>query len=100
MAAQGMDDAAIRSLVVRLARPHPSGGDVIARAAILAEGADFAAVLRWITAHAGVPEEAPAADARSAMGLHGSRTTGSGEAGIVPARRFVFPPGALAASAP
>ena len=99
-AVHGMDDAAIRSLVVRLARPHASGGDVIARAAILAEGGDFAAVVRWITAHSGVPEEAPVARTRGGSGIHGARGTGSGEAGSVPARRFVFPPGALEASAP
>ena len=46
-----MDDDAIRTLVTRLARPHASGGNVISRAAILAEGADFDAVTRWITAH-------------------------------------------------
>jgi hypothetical protein len=51
-----VDDDAIRALVTRLARPHPSGGEVIERAAILAEGADFAAVMVWITAHDGIPE--------------------------------------------
>jgi hypothetical protein len=35
-----MDADAIRSVVTRLARPHRAGGDVIERAAILAEGAD------------------------------------------------------------
>lgn len=88
-----MDDDAIRSLVIRLARPHSSGGDVIERAAILAEGADFDAVTTWITAHAGAPEAAaPAAPSR---GLHGSRMTDGGGARQETARRFVLPPGAL-----
>ena len=56
IATPGLDDDAIRALVIRLARPHGSGGEVIERAAILAEGADSAAVIAWITAHAGVPE--------------------------------------------
>ena len=33
-------DEAIRAVVTRLSRPHASGGAVIERAAILAEGAD------------------------------------------------------------
>jgi hypothetical protein len=39
-----VDDDAIHILVTRLARPHISGGEAIERAAILAEGADSAAV--------------------------------------------------------
>jgi hypothetical protein len=64
------DDDATRAVVTRLARRHPSGGRVIERAAILAEGADSAAVVAWIVAHRGVPEAAlPAAQ----RGLHGQR---------------------------
>ena len=44
---------AIRAVVARLARPHRSGGDVIERAAILAEGGDSTAIFDWISAHAG-----------------------------------------------
>jgi hypothetical protein len=63
------EDDAIRAVVARLSRPHRSGGAVIERAAILAEGAASADILAWITAHAGVPEAtAPAAAPR---GLHG-----------------------------
>jgi len=40
-----MDDLEINALVTRLSRPHPSGGVVIERAAILAAGADFPAVM-------------------------------------------------------
>jgi hypothetical protein len=89
-----VDDDAIRALVTRLARPHPSGGEVIERAAILAEGADFAAVMTWITAHAGIPE-AQVAKAPS-HGLHGSRLGYGGEAAPRPPLRFVLPAGALA----
>ncbi len=83
-----MDDDAIRILVTRLARPHRSGGEVVERAAILAAGADSAAVLAWITAHDGQPE--PVVPAASRRGLHGARST-EGES-----LRYVLPPGALA----
>jgi hypothetical protein len=89
-----VDDDAIRAVVTRLARPHPSGGEVIERAAILAEGADFNAVMTWITAHAGIPE-APAATP-SRHGLHGSRLNDDGGKGPQTPLRFVLPAGALA----
>ena len=89
-----MDDDAIRALLRRLARPHASGGEVVERAAILAEGADFAAVMAWIAAHAGVADTQVATTPRS--GLHGSRlSSGSGAAPRTPLR-FVLPAGALA----
>jgi len=88
-----VDDDAIRALVTRLARPHPSGGDVIERAAILAEGADLAAVIAWITAHAGIPEARVAAAPRH--GLHG-RLNDSGGAEPRTPLRYVLPAGALA----
>jgi hypothetical protein len=87
-----MDDDAIRELVIRLSRRHRSGGKVIERAAILAEGADSDAVVGWIVAHAGQPEESVAAPA--SRGLHGSRLTPTGEAARAPAR-YVLPAGAL-----
>src|SRR3954469_21977474 len=59
-----------RAIVTRLARRHPSGGRVIERAAILAEGADCAAVVAWIIAHRGEPEAALPATQR---GIHGAR---------------------------
>jgi hypothetical protein len=40
-----MDDDVILTLLRRLARPHASGGAVIERAAILAEGSDYASVI-------------------------------------------------------
>jgi hypothetical protein len=92
-----MDDADIRSLVTRLARPHPSGGAVIERAAVMAEGADFHEVMKWIESHGGKPEETtPVAGRGTRHGLHGARLNdSSGAASGVP-RRFVLPPGALA----
>ena len=89
-----MDDEDIRALVTRLARPHFSGGEVIERAAILAEGADSAAVIEWITAHAGIPEAAVATSPRH--GLHGSRLADSSGAESRPPLRFVLPAGVLA----
>lgn len=88
-----MDDLEINALVTRLSRPHASGGVVIERAAILAAGTDFPAVMNWITAHAGTPDE-PASDA-GIGGLHGSRIKdGDGTRSPVPLR-FVLPAGAL-----
>jgi hypothetical protein len=89
-----MDDDTIRALVTRLARPHSSGGEVIERAAILAEGADFAAVMAWITAHDGIAETQVAK--APSHGLHGSRLSYSGGAEPRTPHRFVLPAGALA----
>jgi hypothetical protein len=89
-----VDDDTIRALVKRLARPHPSGGEVVERAAILAEGADFAAVMEWITAHAGIPETQVAK--APSHGLHGSRLSYGGGGASRPPLRFVLPAGALA----
>ena len=87
-----MEDEDIRRLVARLARPHSSGGDVIERAAILAEGADASGVVAWITDHGGHPEAPGARPA--ANGLHSSRLTPS--AASAPVRRYVLPAGQLA----
>jgi hypothetical protein len=85
------DSDSIRALVQRLARQHRSGGLVIERAAILAEGADCAAVVAWITAHDGQPEEAPVSSAKGG-GLHGQRLSDQGHR--LPAR-YVLPSGVL-----
>ena len=83
----------IQATVARLSRPHRSGGAVIERAAILAEGADSKAIFAWITAHAGEPEvTAPAAPVR---GLYGSGFGGGVTTSRGPAR-YVLPAGALA----
>ncbi len=90
---QPVDDDVIRALVTRLGRPHPSGGVVIERAAIVAEGAEFEAVMRWILARGGKPEAAVQTPSRH--GLHGSRLHTSGETEPRTPRRFVLPAGAL-----
>jgi len=89
-----MEDLAIRTLLSRLARPHASGGQVIERAALLAEGADFPEVIAWITAHAGMPESTVAAP--SARGLHSPRVSDGGGAASRPPQRYVLPTGTLA----
>jgi hypothetical protein len=89
-----MEEDAIRELVKRLGRPHPSGGTVIERAAILSQGADFNAVVEWIVAHDGRAEAAAPAAAPS--GLYGSRLSNSAGAEPRNALRFVLPAGALA----
>jgi hypothetical protein len=86
-------DAEIHALVKRLARPHPSGGDVVERAALLASG-DFAAAMAWIADHGGVAEAVASEAPR--RGLHGPRLGLSGGAETRPPLRFVLPAGSLA----
>jgi len=87
-----VDDETIRALVTRLARPGHSGGDVIERAAIFAEGADFAEVMAWIIARGGTAE---AVLSTAGGGLH-DQHFGARQGAVAPTpRRFVLPPGAL-----
>jgi hypothetical protein len=90
-AVESQEDA-IRALLERLARRHPSGGLVVERAAILAEGADCAAVVAWIAAHDGKPEAAIVSS--KGGGLHGSRLSDPIAEGRPPAR-YVLPANAL-----
>ena len=83
-----VDDDMIRALIARLARPHPSGGVAIERAALLASGADFGAAMTWIHAHGGRSEVPPA---HAERGLHGARQA----AGKAPPLRYTLPAGAL-----
>jgi hypothetical protein len=87
-----MEDEAIRAVVERLARPHPSGGRVIERAAILATGSDSSEVLAWIAEHGAVAEDAP--DAKPGGGLFGGRLDQSTASRRAPGR-YVLPPDAL-----
>ena len=80
-------------MVKRLARPHRSGGEVIERAAILAEGSDFTTVVAWIEAHDGQAETAVAAAAKG--GLYAARGHESAAGGSSPALRYILPRGAL-----
>jgi hypothetical protein len=86
-------DDEIRTLVGRLARRHPSGGTVIERAAIVAEGADSNEVVAWILAHAGEPEVVAAKSSKG--GLHGARLSGPIGSEPRPPARYVLPAGAL-----
>jgi hypothetical protein len=88
-----MDELQIKALVTRLSRPHASGGVVIERAAILAAGADFPAVMDWIADHEGTPEET--VNVTRSQGLHGSRMSGAAPAAPPRPTSFVLPAGAL-----
>jgi hypothetical protein len=88
-----MDEDAIRAVVTRLSRQHPSGGRVIERAAVVAEGENSHAILEWITCHKGRPEDQPAE--APAGGLHRGRLDGSGSAFASAPRRYLLPPGIL-----
>jgi hypothetical protein len=87
------NDDEIRVLLSRLSRRHPSGGTVIERAAIVAEGADSAQVVAWILDHAGEPEAA--VDKSSKGGLHGPRVSDPIGPGPRAPARYVLPAGAL-----
>jgi hypothetical protein len=88
-----MEDDEIRTLLTRLARPHESGGKIVERAAILANGADFAEVMAWITARGGTAE---AMVSTTKGGLHNMRDDTRADATAQTPRRFVLPPDALA----
>jgi hypothetical protein len=83
------DDDATRAVVDRLGRRHSSGGTVIERAAILAEGADATRVVAWVMAHGGQPEVAVVPARR---GLHSARLDDQAAAGRAPLR-YVLPAG-------
>jgi hypothetical protein len=90
MTAAATDD--IGALVERLARPHASGGRVIERSVILAEGATAGAIMSWIDDHDGVPDSSSVST--PGRGLHGTRLEPATQAS--PARRFVLPARAFA----
>jgi hypothetical protein len=90
-----MQDEEIRTVIARLARPHASGGLVIGRAALLAEGTDFAAIREWILDHGGAPE-APQSSQSSQGGLHGAGgSSNAGGRATQQAPQYVLPAGAL-----
>ena len=88
-----MDDAEIRSVVTRLSRPHASGGQVIERAAILAAGGDYRAIMAWVMDHHAIAEVQVAAAPKG--GLHGGRVGYSTVAEAGEPTRFVIPAGVL-----
>jgi hypothetical protein len=85
------NDNATLALLRRLAREDRSGGSVVERAAILAEGADSTRVVAWIMAHGGQPEAAVVTVKR---GLHSARHDEAAAASRPPLR-YVLPAGAL-----
>jgi hypothetical protein len=84
---------ALLAAVVRLSRPHPSGGRVIERAAVLAAGPDAARILRWVTRYG----EAEARGVPTGHeGIHGRR--GLAAPADRQPLRYVLPVAALSAS--
>ncbi len=73
--------------------PAHSGGRVIERAVILAEGDRSAAILSWISEHGGIAEAS--AKSTRTQGLHGERAGAAGDGG--PPRRFLLPASAFPA---
>ena len=88
-----MNDLEITTLLTRLSRPHPSGGIVIERAALVAAGGDYPAIVDWIVAHSGTPEAASARSQRG--GLHGSRIADGATPASRQPLRFVLPAGVV-----
>ena len=88
-----MDDAEIRAMLTRLARPKRGGGHVIEGAAIRAEGSDFDAIEAWILAHGGQPE-AQVAKAPTG-GLFGDRFTDTDAQRNLGTTRYELPADAL-----
>jgi hypothetical protein len=88
-----MDDEAIRAVVRRLARPHPSGGSAVERSVILAEGSDSGVIIAWVLSHSGVPDSTAATAVK--RGIHGTRDTVGGGVSDRPPLRFVLPAGSL-----
>jgi hypothetical protein len=93
MTPEPTDDEAIRALLRRLARPHASGGQVVERATLLAEGAEFPAIVAWITEHAGIPEAGVKAPPR--QGLHGARASTPRNGEPPKPLRYILPAGTL-----
>lgn len=90
-----MDDSAIREIVRRLARPTASGGHAIDRAAVLAEGADCAAIETWIVRHGGEPQTNATAS-RGGGGLHADRINARAAQRLSAApTSYVLPAGSL-----
>lgn len=89
-----MEPDEIRALVQRLSRSHASGGRSIARAAIMAEGADAAEVITWILDRDGQPESG--ASAAPGAGLHRRRITDAAASADRPPVRYVLPASAFA----
>jgi len=88
-----IDESTIRAIVVRLARPVASGAHTIDRAAILAEGADCAAIEAWIVREGGEPHVDAAPP--PGRGLHADRANARTSSASFGPSRYVLPAGAL-----
>jgi hypothetical protein len=86
-----VNELEITTLIKNLSRPHPSGGVVIERAAILAAGGDSPQIIDWIITHSGEPET-PVARGR---GLHGARLNPDKDRMTSHPTRFVLPANTL-----
>ena len=86
-----MNDQEITSVIRNLSRPHPSGGVVIERSAILAVGAGSPEIIDWIIAHSGTAETATP----RSRGLHGWRAIGGDGGASAHPTRFILPPDTL-----
>jgi hypothetical protein len=76
-------------LIKRLARPHPSGGTVIERSVILAEGTQSTAILAWIADHDGTPDSTLARP--QSKGLHSPSPAVGADRQAAQARRYILP---------
>jgi hypothetical protein len=86
-------DEEIAATVARLSRPNRTGGKVIERAAIMAEGSRSAAILEWLDEASWKPEEDVVSTAhRGGSGLHGMRRESERDGARAQApRRYVSP---------
>ena len=84
-----IDDAEIRAIVERLARPAKSGGHTIERAAILAEGANCGEIEAWIVRNGGEPFVNAAVAPGS--GLHADRINASAAPTGAAPTRYMLP---------
>jgi hypothetical protein len=83
-------DDKIGVVIARLARPRASGGYVVGHAAILAEGAEFAALEDWILDHGGTLGAPSSATAHG--GLHAvGRAPQSGRQSADQPRHYLLP---------
>jgi hypothetical protein len=81
-------DLEIPAVVKRLSRLDRDGREVIEHAAVIAEGAHSAAILRWLDDGGWEPEAAPARGGDRPAGLHAGRL--ASQRPQVP-RRYVAP---------
>lgn len=88
-----MDDDAIRLLLHRLARAHPSGDSVIERVAIVAEGSGSDSIIKWMFAHGAQAEATPPPTARHGLHEAGGLTIGAAKPSAP--SRYILPAGAL-----